>query len=716
MSFGEAVQVWESQRFRLTKGFSASYLLPWDWPEWADAEGRKRPEPKGVQCSEGKEWVDEWEVVVQQRRTDDEGWEYAVDFRLWDWYPKRKAVHFVRRRCWRREARPIGGVSSRGLSFGAEATGLSAGTEEDDEVSEEGSPAGWVPDDQAIACALCEKSFTALRRKHHCRKCGGCVCSGCSQARESLPGHVEEQRVCDKCKSSNASQGYYPGKIINRMKQKVIGKAEAFQEAASVVKLTQAGEVAGETGFSLSLRVREGRALVSALTTRLEGGAAVGTPNPYVLARCGGVEMTTAKKAQTHHPVWSPAEGSFTNISVSDPSSTLWLHVFDCAPAIRGRRVVGRAAVPLPWLMKQPGGERKELWLCIMPPPRRGREAEEKEGKEQPDSPTSSVAGPPVKFRGASPVSELLGMKLPKRSLGLLCVDVKVTVPGFKASTKAMFGAPALDSVAEADDPFDVEIMQDNAARLSSRLGQPWLLVLVGRQAIATKLAILPFWALVCLNARPATVPFVAAALLAINGYVGGKISKTSLREGIIIWEDHNPYSEPSLQHKLMHKILPAVKAVQSLQNPIGRAATSLSRTQSLLSWEDSGVTMITLAVLGVAAVILAVVLELACLVPVRFYFFIFGVAAVLGAPGEKKQVKEGEGPEEGASNSGEKDKAAQVTAAAVNFWTHSPDDRELVHRAICEMLIVDPKDVPAVGEQDRLDRLVRLDPGAASL
>nr|CCA14579.1 conserved hypothetical protein [Albugo laibachii Nc14] len=42
----------------------------------------------------------------------------------------------------------------------------------------------WISDDQRKACAVCMRSFAALRRKHHCRICGEVVCSTCAPLRQ----------------------------------------------------------------------------------------------------------------------------------------------------------------------------------------------------------------------------------------------------------------------------------------------------------------------------------------------------------------------------------------------------------------------------------------------------------------------------------------------------------------------------------------------------
>ena len=59
----------------------------------------------------------------------------------------------------------------------------------------------WLADKNAKRCPLCNKNFTFIRRRHHCRQCGGLVCGDCSKHSVLLP-HIHDkkkQRVCDKC-------------------------------------------------------------------------------------------------------------------------------------------------------------------------------------------------------------------------------------------------------------------------------------------------------------------------------------------------------------------------------------------------------------------------------------------------------------------------------------------------------------------------------------
>ncbi|KAJ3760197.1 hypothetical protein EV360DRAFT_40334, partial [Lentinula raphanica] len=42
-------------------------------------------------------------------------------------------------------------------------------------------PAIWIPDEKAEGCMRCGRVFGWRRRRHHCRLCGRCVCSSCSE-------------------------------------------------------------------------------------------------------------------------------------------------------------------------------------------------------------------------------------------------------------------------------------------------------------------------------------------------------------------------------------------------------------------------------------------------------------------------------------------------------------------------------------------------------
>ena len=78
------------------------------------------------------------------------------------------------------------------------------------------SAASWKADSKVNACEnkKCSKGFTILRRKHHCRRCGGIFCDACSTSRMALKnpltetgratGTVQDCRVCDDCRSKGS--------------------------------------------------------------------------------------------------------------------------------------------------------------------------------------------------------------------------------------------------------------------------------------------------------------------------------------------------------------------------------------------------------------------------------------------------------------------------------------------------------------------------------
>eukprot|EP00668_Euglena_longa_P018353 GGOE01022910.1.p1 GENE.GGOE01022910.1~~GGOE01022910.1.p1 ORF type:complete len:916 (-),score=200.03 GGOE01022910.1:1367-4114(-) len=59
----------------------------------------------------------------------------------------------------------------------------------------------WVPDAWADVCSGCSRAFTLLRRRHHCRSCGGLFCDSCSAARVAIPAlaYHTPVRICSSC-------------------------------------------------------------------------------------------------------------------------------------------------------------------------------------------------------------------------------------------------------------------------------------------------------------------------------------------------------------------------------------------------------------------------------------------------------------------------------------------------------------------------------------
>eukprot|EP01117_Protostelium_nocturnum_P013754 TRINITY_DN5167_c0_g1_i2.p2 TRINITY_DN5167_c0_g1~~TRINITY_DN5167_c0_g1_i2.p2 ORF type:complete len:1051 (+),score=338.99 TRINITY_DN5167_c0_g1_i2:103-3255(+) len=59
----------------------------------------------------------------------------------------------------------------------------------------------WIPDHWVSSCNKCKKSFTRVRRRHHCRACGHIFCGTCSSHSIEIPHLMffTPVRVCDDC-------------------------------------------------------------------------------------------------------------------------------------------------------------------------------------------------------------------------------------------------------------------------------------------------------------------------------------------------------------------------------------------------------------------------------------------------------------------------------------------------------------------------------------
>lgn len=57
----------------------------------------------------------------------------------------------------------------------------------------------WLPNEACKSCHNCEKSFTAVSRKHHCRYCGLIFCNKCTKKTEKLDSHTTLERICESC-------------------------------------------------------------------------------------------------------------------------------------------------------------------------------------------------------------------------------------------------------------------------------------------------------------------------------------------------------------------------------------------------------------------------------------------------------------------------------------------------------------------------------------
>jgi len=59
----------------------------------------------------------------------------------------------------------------------------------------------WTPHVNTPCCDLCGKAYTLIRRPHHCRSCGSCICGACSHFLTPVGGgrFVSRTRFCSRC-------------------------------------------------------------------------------------------------------------------------------------------------------------------------------------------------------------------------------------------------------------------------------------------------------------------------------------------------------------------------------------------------------------------------------------------------------------------------------------------------------------------------------------
>ena len=114
------VEVFENQRLRPLFGWgSAGYLFPMDPACFSDESGTVNSDTDRLQDilpPTGYEWANEWTLSKSHNVPDKEGWSYGSSFASLaarsktDTRVKGWAIHHVvRRRLWRRLARPIRG-------------------------------------------------------------------------------------------------------------------------------------------------------------------------------------------------------------------------------------------------------------------------------------------------------------------------------------------------------------------------------------------------------------------------------------------------------------------------------------------------------------------------------------------------------------------------------------------------------------------------------
>jgi hypothetical protein len=93
----------------------------------------------------------------------------------------------------------------------------------------------WVPDENHEECTMCKRDYTLIRRRHHCRLCGGVFCGSCSSARSSLEKFkLKDVRVCNNC--FGILQIIGPEKQADRLKELEEEMIHAHQLAKETIE------------------------------------------------------------------------------------------------------------------------------------------------------------------------------------------------------------------------------------------------------------------------------------------------------------------------------------------------------------------------------------------------------------------------------------------------------------------------------------------------
>ncbi|CAH0476373.1 unnamed protein product [Peronospora belbahrii] len=104
----------------------------------------------------------------------------------------------------------------------------------------------WVEDVAARTCAKCERGFSLVNRRHHCRVCGEIFCHACSRTRMVLatnPGEIpRRQRVCDPCAAhAHSSAVLYDAEDVS-MGLRSCAKEEVVQGSSMTEEILLAKE------------------------------------------------------------------------------------------------------------------------------------------------------------------------------------------------------------------------------------------------------------------------------------------------------------------------------------------------------------------------------------------------------------------------------------------------------------------------------------------
>ena len=112
----------------------------------------------------------------------------------------------------------------------------------------------WQPNGSSSTCSACDRVFSLVLRRHHCRLCGSLVCESCSPGRCLLPPQYAETpvRICRPCNAKLVSAfdvQFNPrpaGEDVDRLKL-CIAKLEESLRRAQLAEMSKPTSIVAET-------------------------------------------------------------------------------------------------------------------------------------------------------------------------------------------------------------------------------------------------------------------------------------------------------------------------------------------------------------------------------------------------------------------------------------------------------------------------------------
>jgi hypothetical protein len=116
----------------------------------------------------------------------------------------------------------------------------------------------WKSDKSVDACPCCDKKFTLMRRRHHCRCCGDLACNDCSTKRMIITSAEtrDPQRVCDKCVENITETHRKQAEHAAQLARQTMGlppeQTEAEKAAEAAMRAGAAEKAAAEKNTSVA--------------------------------------------------------------------------------------------------------------------------------------------------------------------------------------------------------------------------------------------------------------------------------------------------------------------------------------------------------------------------------------------------------------------------------------------------------------------------------